>query len=255
LEEAVSIWETNAGDIAAVLHPVEPDEAFIHIHPSFRTDALEEEIILHAEVSFFNALPGGGRRMYIPVDEGDVLRKNVLNRLGYSGRGNPGYEHFRDLDESLTSIKPPAGFTIRPMGDLQEHPARSWASWLAFHSDEPAENYDGDFSWYANIQSAPLYRRDLDLVAVTEAGEIASFSTIYYDDTSRSAIIVLDGTAAPFQRRGLGKAVLSAGLITLQSLGCCRVFAKATDLVADRFYDTVLTKKYTSETWIRDYHE
>ena len=62
------------------------------------------------------------------------------------------------------------------MGPLAEHPARSWASWRAFHAEEPDEAYDGDFSWYRNIQSTPLYRRDLDIAAATPRGEIAAFS-------------------------------------------------------------------------------
>ena len=45
----------------------------------------------------------------------------------------------------------------------------------------------------ATLQSAPLYRRDLDIVAATPNGEIAAFSTISYDDYTRSAVIVLEG--------------------------------------------------------------
>ena len=81
------------------------------------------------------------------------------------------------------------------MGAEDELPARSWASSRAFHAEEPDENYDGDYSWYRNLQSAPLYRRDLDIVAATPDGEIAAFSTISYDDYTRSAVIVLEGSS------------------------------------------------------------
>lgn len=49
LEEVTSIWETADGRLAAVLHPVDPDEAFLHIHPAFRTPELDEEMIAHTE--------------------------------------------------------------------------------------------------------------------------------------------------------------------------------------------------------------
>ena len=252
LEKHVSIWETRAGRIAAVMHPLDPDEAFLHVHPGFRTPELELEMIRHAEQTFDNLQPDGLRRMYVPVDEDDNLRKEVLARQGYAGIGCPGWEHHRDLTDPLPDFTAPPGYALRSMGGLDEHPARSWASWLAFHPDEPDENYEG-WEWYANIQSAPLYRRDLDLVAADDEGQIAAFCTSFYDDSTRSAVVVLDGTAAPHWRRGLGKALLCEAMRRLQRLGCTRLFAKATDLPADALYSSVMPEKILSETWIKEY--
>jgi RimJ/RimL family protein N-acetyltransferase len=137
------------------------------------------------------------------------------------------------------------------MGALDEHPARSLASWRAFHSSEPQADYDGDWSWYRNIQSTPLYRRDLDIVAVTPKGEIASFCTISYDDATRSAVCVLVGTAAEHWRRGLGKAVMAEGMRRLQGLGCTRVFATAADPPADALYGSMMQAHIVTDTWCR----
>jgi GNAT superfamily N-acetyltransferase len=253
LEQVASIWETADGQIAAVLHPVDPREAFLHVHPAFRTPELEEEMIAHAEEHI--PIPGrdGMRRLYFPVDRDDPLRQKLLLSRGYVDIHNPGHKYHRDLEAPLPHVPLAAGYTLRSMGGLEEHPARNWASWQAFHSDEPDQNYDQDWSWYANLQSAPLYRRDLDIVAVTEAGEIASFCTIYYDDDTRSAVCVLVGTAAGHQRRGLGKAVMFEGLRRLQRLGCTRVLANAYDPPADALYGSVLNAKETSQTFLKEY--
>ena len=112
------------------------------------------------------------------------------------------------------------------MGALDEHPARCWASWRAFHPDEPDEDYSG-YAWYQNLQSAPLYRRDLDIVAATPNHEIAAFCTIFYDDCTRSAVTVVVGTAAEHWRHGLGKAVMIEGMHRLKEMGCTRVFSTA----------------------------
>ena len=252
LEEVVSIWEAGDGRIAAVLNPIDPVEAFIHIHPAFRSPELEEEIILHAERTFANARPDGTRRLYVPVDEDDNLRKEVLGRLAYAGPGDLGWEHSLDLDGPLPEAPSPPGYTIRSMGGPGEHPARSWSSWLAFHSDEPQDNYDGDWSWYANVQSAPLYRRDLDIVAATAGGEIAAFCTIYYDDYTRSAVTVLVGTAAEHWRHGLGKAVMLEGMRRLKHLGCTRVFSTANDEPADALYRSAMTDMKVTDTWVKE---
>lgn len=253
LEEVTTVWETGDGRIAAVLHPVESDEAFVHVHPALRTPDLEEEVLRHAECSFANTRGDGTRRLYVPVDEDDALRKDVLARLGYAGVGNPGWEHSLDLVEPLPSAPVPDGYTVRSMGGMEEHPARSWASWLAFHANEPVSAYDDDASWFGNIQRCPLYRRDLDIVAATAGGEIASFATIFYDDATRSAVCVLVGTAAPHWRRGLGRAVLCEGFRRLRRVGCTRVFAKAYDGSSDAFYGSVMDARRVSETWVKDY--
>ncbi|MBN1666810.1 MAG: hypothetical protein JW862_06965, partial [Anaerolineales bacterium] len=132
-----------------------------------------------------------------------------------------------------------------------ELPARSWASWRAFHAEEPDENYDGDYSWYRNLQSAPLYRRDLDIVAVTPDGEIAAFSTISYDDCTRSALIVLEGEAAEHSQRGLLPAMTVAGMRRLKSLGCTRLCAIASDEPTHAMYQTVMHTYRVAHPWTK----
>ena len=136
------------------------------------------------------------------------------------------------------------------MGDASEYHARAWASWRAFHPDEPDEDFEGG-DWFINLQSAPLYRRDLDIVAEAPNGEIAAFSTIWYDDWTRSAVCVQVGTAPEHQRRGLGKAVIIEGLRRLQRLGGTRVFANGFDPPANGLYASALGTSYRAESWFK----
>ena len=138
------------------------------------------------------------------------------------------------------------------MGDVNEFPARSWASWRAFHPDEPDEGYEG-WEWYLNIQSAPLYRRDLDIIAATPTGEIAAFCTLWFDDVTRSAVCVLVGTAPEHQRRGLGKAVMYAGLRRLRHMGGTRAFANGYDSPANTLYGAVLGSRDLSQPWVKEF--
>ena len=115
--------------------------------------------------------------------------------------------------------------------------------------------YDGDYSWYKNLQSAPLYRRDLDVAAATDTGEIVAFCTIYYDDYTRSAVTVLVGVAAEHWRRGLGKAVVLEGLRRLQQLGCTRVFSTANEAPADALYRSVMTDRKVTDTWVKEFKQ
>ena len=215
-----------------------------------RSAELEHEIFAYIEANFVEQ-----NRIIAPVFADDDLRREVLASRGFTQR--PGWNHHyrRDLTGPLPAPVPPAGYILRSMGNESEHPSRSWCSWRAFHSDEPDSNYDGDHSWYKNIQSAPLYRRDLDVVAATETGEIAGFCTIYYDDFTQSAVTVLVGVAAEHWRRGLGKAILLEGMRRLQHLGCTRVFSTASEEPADALYRSVMTDMKVTDTWLKEFSQ
>jgi mycothiol synthase len=252
IAQVMTIWETEQGQIAGVLNPIDQGEIRLHVHPHFRTPELENEMLLQAEENLSVRMENGAGILYLPVFTDDVQRQEVLVQRGYmKGRGL-GHHWRRDLDDPIPNSMIPPGYVIRSMGEVNEHPARSWSSWRAFHSDEPEENYDGDWSWYQNIQSAPLYRRDLDILAATTQGDIAAFCTIFYDDTTRSAVCVLVGTAAEHWRRGLGKAVMFEGMRRLAKLGCRRVFATAYDPPAYALYSSVMQSVQISETWYKE---
>lgn len=254
VDKVTSIWETADGDMAAVLHPVGWGEARLHVHPRFRTAELEDEMLGHAEESLYESERDGRRRMVVPAFAGDTQRQEILAARGYARSGGQVNHWHRDLDSAVPETPLAPGYAMRSMGEIAEHPARSWASWRAFHAGEPDEAYDGDWSWYQNIQAAPLYRRDLDIIAAASNGDIAAFATFFYDHITRSAVSVLVGTAAEHWRRGLGKAVYNEGLRRLQKMGCARVFANALDPPADALYRSVLGTKDVSETWVKEYY-
>jgi GNAT superfamily N-acetyltransferase len=250
MEQVTFLWETEDGKLAAILHPIWKGEAYLHVHPRFRSAELEHEILACAEQHLFMTDSAGKRILFALADEDDALRAEVFRTRGYTYRDKPVYRWRRDLDGLLPEVRVAPGYTIRSMGDASEYNARAWASWCAFHPDEPDEGFDGG-KWYANMQSAPLYRRDLDIVAEAPNGEIAAFATIMYDDVTRSAVCVLVGTSPEHQRRGLGKAVITEGLRRLQCMGGTRAFANGFDLPANALYGSVLGTSYRAESWFK----
>jgi ribosomal protein S18 acetylase RimI-like enzyme len=249
LDRVMHLWE-EPDRIVAVLHPFGMNEAFLAVHPEFRTPEFEHELIGLAEEEFVVADTRGERRLFITADAGDALRQRVLAGRGYVRRDRMIHRWWRDLDAPLAPAPAIPGYAIRSLGDRSELPARSWASWRAFHPNDPDDAYEG-WKWYLNVQSAPLYRRDLDLVAATATGEIAAFTTIYFDDVTRSAVLVLVGTAPEHQGRGLGKAVIAKGLWRLQAMGATRVFATAYDPPADALYGSALGRRKLSHSWVK----
>jgi GNAT superfamily N-acetyltransferase len=218
LSAAVFLWETGDGRLAAVLHPEGPGEAFLQVHPAWRSTEMEAAMMAVAETQFSVTQANGCQRLVVWAHQDDALRQDLLQRRGYVKGDHSEFQRRRCLDAPIPDFCPPAGYSLRALGDEGEHSARSWLSWKAFHPDEPDERYEG-WMWYRNVQRAPLYRRDLDLVAVAPDGELAAFCTLWFDDVTRTAAFEPVGTHPAHQRRGLGKALMAEGLRRVRDLG------------------------------------
>lgn len=226
LETGVFIWETPDGRMAAVLNREAPGSVFLQVHPEFRTAELENEMIVVAEEHL--SITPSERRPAIRIwaERNDGLRHEVLDRRGYKVFERPNskeYARWRPLDGPIPEAPVAEGYTVRALGGDEDLPARGRVSWRAFHPDEPEEGYGG-WEWYRNVQRAPLYRRDLDLVAVAPGGELATFATVWFDDVLRTGAFEPVGTAPEHQRRGLAKAVLYEGLRRLRWIGATRAY-------------------------------
>jgi mycothiol synthase len=252
VEKGMALWENAEGKIIAVLNHLGGSELRLHVHPHIRSAELENEMLAYGEENFYAVTEDGRRYIYMPIFEDDARRQELAQSRGYEKQPGWGHHYYRDLDSFKPDNPIPSGYVIRSMGGVEEYPARSWASWRAFHNDEPAENYDGDYSWYANLQSAPLYRRDLDIVAATLDGSIVAFCTLFYDDSTRSAVTVLVGTAFEHWRRGLGKAVITEGLRRVMEMGCTRVFSTAHEEPADFLYRSIMPEMKVTDTWLKE---
>jgi mycothiol synthase len=250
LEQDVFLWETEEGQIASVLNREEAGNAYLQVHPRLRTPELEEEMVALAEERL--AVRREGKQVLaVWTDAQDTQRLDILKRHGYT-RGKWAESQWRrDLDTPVPGTSLPPDYTVRALGDVDELPARSWASWKAFHPDAPDDDYEG-WEWYLNIQRCPLYRRDLDIVAVAPEGEIVAFTTVWYDDVTRSAYFEPVGTMPAHQRRGLARAILSEGLRRLQRLGAARAFVGGYEPGPNALYSSVLSADHDrSEQWVK----
>jgi GNAT superfamily N-acetyltransferase len=250
LDGLIYIWETTNVQIAAVLNIEEQGQAYFQVHPTYRSVALETEMIALAEEKF--AIERDGQQMLcVWIYPEDTPRREILQARGYSPGKWTESQWRRDLGAPIPEVSIPEGYTIRSLGDIDEIPARSWASWRGFHPDEPDEDYQG-WEWYHNIQRCPLYRRDLDIVAVAPSSEIASFCTMWYDDVTRSAYIEPVATVPEYLRRGLARAIITEGLHRLKKMGATCAFVSGYEPAANSLYSSTLSPTHDSlQQWIK----
>lgn len=260
-EDVIWLWETADGEIAAVLNPEGRVEAHLQVHPGLRTShrpsvpmgELEEEMLAVAEEHLHKPLPDGRRKLYVWANEHDALRQEILARRGYTRHDGPEYQRQLLLSEPIPDAPVPPGYTVRSLGDVDELPARSWLSWRAFHPDEPDEDYEG-WEWYLNVQQAPMYRRDLDIVAVASDGELAAFCTLWYDDVTRTGYFEPVGAEPAHHRRGLGKAVMCEAMRRIKRMGATLVTVGGYSPAANALYSSVVSPDYAlSCPWVKEW--
>jgi ribosomal protein S18 acetylase RimI-like enzyme len=119
------------------------------------------------------------------------------------------------LDGALPEPALPPGATVRPVdvGDPAELAARA-----ELHREvwEPSKfTADG----YARLRERPVYRPDLDLVAVTPAGALAAYTIVWWDPETRTGLFEPVGAAVAHRRQGYAKALLLDALRRLRELG------------------------------------
>ncbi len=255
IEDVLHFWETPDGRIAAMLNPESNGCAFLHIHPQLRAPGLEEEMLATAEEALAIPTQSGQRKLTIWAVENDLPRQELLARRGYQKSDWPEYMRYQSITGPTPDFQPAPGYTVRGLGsDGLELLERCYASGLGFHDGDIQIAVDNrsDITWYRNIQNAPLYRRDLDIVAIATDGSIAAFCTVWFDDVTRMGVFEPVATVPAHQRRGLGKAVMSEGMRRLRKLGATKAFVGSYSDEAGALYAAMGFSAYElNEPWAK----
>jgi ribosomal protein S18 acetylase RimI-like enzyme len=256
LADVAWLWETDGQIIALLMPDGGRGEAHLSVHPNLRTAALEAEMITVAEEHLAAMKSDTMRELCVWAPAQDQQRQALLARRGYINDQPPEYEWRRQLDVAIAPLPLAPGYAIHALGDGLELLERCYASGLGFHDGDiqiAVENR-ADPTWYRNIQTAPLYRRDLDLVVVAPDGAIAAFCTVWFDDVTRSAYVEPVATVPAHQRRGLGKALVTEGLRRVQRMGATVAFVSGSSPAANALYQSVMGDDYALYApWVRQW--
>jgi mycothiol synthase len=256
LEDVTFLWEDDGQLIAILMPDGGPGEAHLLVHPHLQTLELEAEMLSIAEENLAKVEINGSRKLCVWAPGQDQLRQELLRQHGYIKGDWTEHQWRRQLESPIPKATIFPGYSIRALGDGLELLERCYASGLGFHKGDikiAVENRN-DPTWYRNIQSAPLYRRDLDLVSIAPDGSIAGFCTIWFDDMTRSAYFEPVATVSTHQRRGLGKATMMEGLRRLQQMGATTAFVNGYESPANALYQSVMGPDFELyEPWVKEW--
>ncbi len=214
----IIIWEKD-GDIAGVLNAAGNKNIFIHIRQGLTE--LQREMLEYAEEHFDD---DPGTPLSVWSNAGDAVRERLLRAKGYVRGETCNFMNHQGLDGDYRPAAPP-GYSIRTMEDGIDITDRYLALHRSFHPGDTITHTVPDS--YYSMMSSPMYRRDLDIVAVGKDGEVVASAIAWYDKRCKTGMFEPVGTLAEHQRKGLGRAVLLEGLRRLKMAGAGKAFVES----------------------------
>jgi GNAT superfamily N-acetyltransferase len=171
-------------------------------------------------------------RVTVEVSRQDSDLVGALAARGFRRAGGPWFvQLWRDLKD-LSDLKPHSGvngYTIRTVShdeidERVEVHRRCWAParikemlGLPATGAEPGSSYSIDK--HLTVMATPVYRPELDMVAVTAGGSFAAFGLGWLDVGSRCVLLEPVGTDPDHGKRGLAGALCTEILRVARDLG------------------------------------
>lgn len=166
--------------------------------------------------------------------EDDHATVATLGRLGFLPDDLRLSQFQRRVDgrAPIAEATTPSGYRVRHLEGPDEIPARVALHRAAFPTSELTVEQ------YARLATLPGYRYEDDLVIEAMDGALVAFAMAWWDPRARMGEFEPVGTHPDHQRRGLGRALIGAGLCRYRDLGArlVQVYAMADNPPAEALY-------------------
>jgi mycothiol synthase len=230
----VRLWTDDAGQLIAYAQMWIPKQAeqsitadgflWFRVHPMMRGHELEPAILAWGEVRVWEV----GRSRHLPARLRSGCRDSQGDRILLLQNCGFVYERcFLRMERSLTEPIPtpqfPSGFTLSSNQGRQDIEARLDLYNQAF--SDHWNFYPTTIEELTHEESDEDYQPELELLAIAPESSYAAFCLCKIDREDNAQRGCLEGwigvlgTRREFRRRGLGRAMLLAGLQKLRSAG------------------------------------
>lgn len=219
VRQTVRLWEDD--ELQGVAYVDDYCNLWFVIRPAFTAiDTLAAEMVQWGAACIRKANPNGDDEAALDCvcEALETERIRLLEASGFTRQEVRSLKYEKRLDERVSDIRIPEGYTIRCAAGELEVDALVALHRAAFETDQMTTEYR------LAMMRAPGYRPDLDLVAVAPDGSLAAFCVGGVEEDFAGLLGTTDpiGTHPEHRRKGLGQAVVSAALRRLQAEGIRR---------------------------------
>ncbi len=244
---AIGIWEAH-GQIVGVVHPEHAmGLAYFEIDPEYAS--LKREMLTYAEEQMSTCKEGARRLRAFINDEDDDFQK-VASEMAYvKGRGCEEMSHLV-IPAPFPAIPVPPGFRLKSLADDNDLRKIDRVLWRGFdHGDEPPDDGIDDRKF---MQSAPNFRKDLNIVVEAPDGNFVSYCGMWYEPVHAIAYVEPVATDPEYRRMGLGSAAVLEGVRRCGEMGATVACVGATRPL---YLSLGFRLVYNSALWEREWTE
>lgn len=172
----------------------------------------------------------------VPVGDDDRTFRELAQRSGLTA-GHHDSTAWMDAADRPAVPAPPEGFVVVDRTQRRDVP-------------HPMRHRNGE-GVAQRLEECPLYDPALDLAVETADGRVAGYSLYWFDPTTKVGLVEPVGVEDEFQRRGLARAMLCAGIDRLVTRGAQRVKISYQTDAAAALYQGVGFRRTSTTTWYR----
>lgn len=236
-EDTIHIWEED-GMIVGVVNKEGNENVFIQVDWDY--EHIVNEMITWAEehLALNNELGGTEKKIRVWSHENDINKNEYLRHRGYTRGKNFEYLRWQPLERELPDSELPEGYEIVSLKDgIEVSEKRDIIEKVLESPGLPIEIFK-------EMERAPLYRKELDLVVINDERKLVSYCTIWFDERSRVGIYEPIGTDPDFQKKGVGEAMIIEGLNRLKDLGAKMAYVDTSRSTSSGLYESTGFSNY-----------
>ena len=172
----------------------------------------------------------------VPVGDDDRTFQELARRSGLTSGEHDSTAWLDAADRPAVPV-PSEGFVLVDRTERRDTP-------------HPMRHRNGD-GVAQRLDQCPLYDPALDLAAETADGRVAGYSLYWFDPTTKVGLVEPVRVEDEFQRQGLARALLSAGIDRLVTRGAQRVKISYRSDAAAALYQGLGFRRTSTATWYR----
>ena len=220
---SIGVWEAH-GEIVGVVHPEHRmGTAYFEIDPGY--GVLKGEMLRYAE-EYVGTSRDGVWRLRVHINDEDDVFQRVALEMGYMrGDGCESMSHFL-IPAPFPAAPLPPGFRLKSLTEDNDLRKVDRVLWRGFdHGDEPRDDGIEDRAF---MQSAPNYRKDLNIVVEAPDGNFVSYCGMWYEPMHSVAYVEPVATDPDYRRMGLGRAAVWEGVRRCGEMGATVAYVGST---------------------------
>ena len=224
---SIGVWE-EGGEIVGVVHP-EHSMGFAYVETDPRYEPLKRDMLAYAEEHLCVG-KDGSNALAVYINDRDDTFQQVAAEMGYErrGKGDEPMSHFI-IPDPFPVIHLPDGFRLRSLAEDNDLQKVDRVMWRGFnHGDDPPPGGEEERKF---MQSAPNYKKDLNIVVEAPDGNFVSYCGMWYEPVHRVAYVEPVCTDPDYRRMGLGNTAVLEGIRRCGVLGATVAYVGSTQPV------------------------